>query len=81
MKKIKFIGVYWHNTKKAFVAMVNENKGKQERLGYYNTELEAYKAYKKAKEVFVKEQANNWKSQIDDRAYKALMNYEVNIDG
>ncbi len=25
-------------------------------------------------------QAEKWKSQIDERAYKALMNYEVNID-
>ena len=27
----------------------------------------------------LKEQANKFKSQIDDRAYKALMNYEVDI--
>ena len=38
------------------------------------------KAYKQAKESFIKEQANNWKSQIDDRAYNALMNYTVDID-
>ena len=28
----------------------------------------------------VKEQANKWKSQIDIRAYEALMNYQVEID-
>ena len=33
-----------------------------------------------AKEAFVKEQANKFKSQIDPRAYNALMNYEVGID-
>ena len=74
------IGVCWHKANKAFVAVVGKNKGKREHLGYFNTELEAFNAYKKAKEVFVKEQANKWKSQIDPRAYNALMNYEVNID-
>ena len=80
MKKIKFIGVYWHNTKKAFVAMVNKGKGKRDYLGYFKTEIEAFNSYKTAKESFIKEQAEKWKSQIDVRAYNALMNYEVNID-
>ena len=74
------IGVCWHNTKKAFVAQVSKNKGKQEYLGLFNTELEAFNAYKQAKESFIKEQAEKWKSQIDPRAYEALMKYEVNID-
>ena len=73
------IGVYWCNTKKAFVAQVNKNKGKRENLGSFNTELEAFNVYKKAKESFVKEQAEKWKDQIDIRAYKALMNYQVEI--
>ena len=74
------IGVCWDKKANAFKASVNKNKGKQEHLGYFKTELEAFNAYKTAKEAFVKEQANKWKSQIDDRAYEALMNYEVNID-
>ena len=73
------IGVCWHNTSKAFVAMVRKNKGKREHLGYFNTELEAFNAYKQAKESFIKEQANKWKGKIDDRAYNALMNYQVEI--
>ena len=73
------IGVYWHKRGKAFVAQVSKNKGKQEHLGYFNTELEAFEAYKQAKESFIKEQANNWKGQIDSRAYNALMNYQVEI--
>ena len=73
------IGVCWHNTNKAFVARVNKNKGKQEWLGVFNTEIEAFNAYKVAKESFIKEQANKWKGQIDDRAYNALMNYTVEI--
>ena len=73
------IGVYWSKTSKAFVAQVGKSKGKQEWLGVFNTELEAFNAYKQAKEAFVKEQANKWKSQIDDRAYEALMKYTVEI--
>ena len=74
------IGVSWCKTHKAFKAMVCKNKGKQEHLGFFNTEIEAFKAYKKAKESFVKEQANKWKGKIDNRAYNALMNYEVSVD-
>ena len=74
------IGVYWHNTKKTFVAMVNKNKGKPEHLGSFKTEIEAFNAYKVAKESFIKEQAEKWKDKIDPRAYEALMNYEVNIN-
>ena len=74
------IGVYWRNTKKAFVAQVNKGKGKSEYLGSFNTEIEAFNAYKGVKENYLKELANKWKSQIDIRAYQALMNYTVDID-
>ena len=79
MRGEHLIGVYWHKKSKAFVAMVSKTKGKREYLGLFNTEIEAYNAYKVAKESFVKEQAEKWKSQIDDRAYEALMNYAVEI--
>ena len=74
------IGVYWDKTRKAFRATVNKNKGKQEHLGLFTTEIEAFNTYKQAKETFIKEQAEKWKSQIDTRAYNALMNYEVSTD-
>ena len=73
------IGVYWNKKASAFVARVNKNKGKREYLGLFKTEIEAFNAYKKAKEAFVKEQADEWKGKIDDRAYEALMNYTVEI--
>ena len=74
------IGVHWSKKDKTFVARVNKGKGKRENLGSFNTELEAFNAYKQAKESFIKEQANNWKDKIDERAYKALMNYTVDIN-
>ena len=73
------IGVCWHNASKSFIAMVNKNKGKQEYLGCFKTEIEAFNAYKEAKESFIKEQAEKWKGKIDERAYEALMNYTVDI--
>ena len=73
------IGVCWHNASKSFIAMVNKNKGKSEHLGCFKTEIEAFNAYKEAKESFIKEQANKWKDKIDERAYNALMNYTVEI--
>ena len=74
------IGVCWDKAKKAFVARVSMSKGKREYLGLFNTELEAFNAYKIAKEAFVKEQANKWKGKIDPRTYNALMNYEVEVN-
>ena len=74
-----FIGVCWNKTSKVFMAQVSKGKGKSERLGLFNTEIEAFNAYKQAKETFVKEQAEKWKDKIDERAYNALMNYTVNL--
>ena len=74
------IGVSWSKRDKSFISRVHKNKGKSEHLGLFKTEIEAFNAYKQAKEVFVKEQANKWKGKIDVRAYNALMNYEVGID-
>ena len=73
------IGVCWSKTDNAFKAQVNKGKGRREHLGFFKTELEAFNAYKTAKESFVKEQAEKWKGKIDDRAYKALMSYQVEI--
>ena len=73
------IGVCWSKKDEAFVAQVGKSKGKQEWLGSFKTEIESFNAYKKAKEAFVKEQAEKWKDKIDDRAYEALMNYTVEI--
>ena len=73
------IGVCWHKARKAFMAQVGKGKGKLKHLGYFTTEIEAFNAYKEAKESFVKEQANKYKSRIDPRAYEALMKYKVEI--
>ena len=62
-----------------YIGRISKVKGMKEHLGSFKTEIEAFKAYKIAKESFVKEQANKWKDEIDERAYEALMNYQVEI--
>ena len=74
------IGVTWCKTKKAFKATVRKNKGNQEHLGYFKTELEAFNAYKQAKESYLKELADKYKDLLDPRAYEALYNYTVDVD-
>ena len=48
-------------------------------IGHFDTELEAFQAYKQAKESKVKEVAELYKDRIDPRVYEALMNYVVEI--
>ena len=73
------IGVSWSDTSKSFIARVRKNKGKQKRLGSFNTEIEAFSAYKTAKENYLKELAEKWEDKIDPKAYEALMKYTVEI--
>ena len=51
--------------------------GKNTHLGTFTDPKEAFQAYKKAKESYVKEVANSWKGRIDDKVYDVLMKYEV----
>ena len=72
------IGVTKHRNK--FVARLSKGNGKLIHLGYYNTPTEAFLAYKHAKEEYIKQIAEEYKSQIPQKLYDALMNYEVEID-
>ena len=45
----------------------------------FDTEIEAFNYYKIKKEKYVKELAEKWKSEIDERAYQALIKYTVEI--
>lgn len=50
------------------------------RLGTFDTPLEAFIAYKTFKETHVKKLADKWRGQITERCYNALMDYKVEID-
>ena len=68
------LGVDYHKSRKQFRARCSDKH-----LGWFNTEIEAFLAYKEAKEAYIKEVANKWKDQIDPRVYDALIKYKVEI--
>ena len=70
------VGVRKNRNKYEAICCINS---KSTYLGLFDTEIEAFKAYKQAKESYLKELANKWKGKIDDRAYNALLNYQVEI--
>jgi hypothetical protein len=53
--------------------------GRQTYLGSFKNPEDAFFAYKKAKEVHIKEVAEKWKGQIKDNVYQALLNYKIEI--
>lgn len=48
-------------------------------LGCFNSEIDAFIAYKEAKEAQAKVLADKYKHQLDKRVYEALYNYKVEI--
>lgn len=48
-------------------------------LGCFKTEMDAFFAYKKAKEDYIKSVAYKWKDMLESRVYEALLNYKVEI--
>ena len=68
------LGVDYHKNRKQFRARCSDKH-----LGWFNTELEAFRAYKQAKEAYIKEVANKWKDKIDPKVYDALIKYKVEI--
>lgn len=53
--------------------------GKRIYLGTFDTPELAFIAYKTFKEAYIKERAELYKHEIDERAYQALINYKVEI--
>ena len=48
-------------------------------LGYYDTPERAFKVYKYAKEAHIKFLAEKWKGKIDEKVYKALLEWKIEI--
>ena len=71
------IGVTKYRNK--FMAQLSKGD-KRIYLGSFDTPEEAFLAYKKAKEQYIKEVAEAYKLQIPQKLYEALINYEVEID-
>jgi len=73
------VGVDFHKVSDKFRAKLRINR-KVKHLGLFSTPIEAFFAYKAAKEAYIKEVATKWKHLLDERVYLALMTYEVNIN-
>lgn len=76
------IGVSYHKRDRKYEARCNINE-EYMNLGYYNTIEQAFNVYKIAKENEIKRVANDciFKGFItkDNRLYKAMINYQVEI--
>lgn len=72
------IGVCFHKRVGKFNSKISIRK-KRKHIGYFDTPLDAFIAYKAEKEKHIKEIVRPYLGSIDDRAYKALMNYTVEI--
>ena len=72
------VGVTYRKDRKKYQAGMNNTEGSSF-IGHFDTELEAFLAYKQAKESKVKEVAELYKDQIDPRVYEALMNWTIEI--
>lgn len=72
--------IFYKRRNSKFVARIVIS-GKQKRLGSFDTEQEAYHAYKEAKEANVKRMANHWKNDIADEVYHALMRWQLEDTG
>ena len=70
------MGVSWSKWASKYMALC-AYKGKQKHLGYFNTEQQAFQAYKTFKEGLIRQAAEGCRDRLDNRVYEALVNYEV----
>ena len=76
------IGVYYNKREKKFktqISIIKNNKKIRKSLGSYNTMQEAFIAYKKAKEEYIKMVADKYKQYIPLDIYNAMYKYKVEI--
>ena len=71
-------GVVFNRNKK-YVARTRID-GKEVHLGQFDNVLDAFNAYKEAKENWIKQVADKWKDKLEPRVYEALYNYQVEIN-
>lgn len=75
------IGVFEHGDKYiARCRVYKDGKSESIYLGTYNTEYEAFKSYKAYKENLIKQVADYYEHIIDRELYKAMYEYEIEID-
>jgi hypothetical protein len=74
------IGVSLSNNRlRARMKKLIDGKCTEIHLGYFDTPEQAFEKYKIEKEKHIKEVANDYKDQIPERLYIAMINYKVEI--
>ena len=64
----------------AQLSVFKDGKKVRKGLGHFTTPEEAFKAYKLAKEKYIKEIADEYKDKIPYELYKSMYAYEVSIN-
>ncbi len=70
------LGVFIKGSRYEATSNIN---GKSIHLGYHDTPQEAFQAYKKFKENYIKQVADEYKEYIPQKLYEAMYNYKVEI--
>ena len=73
------VGITFDKSSNKFKASLNID-GKLKNLGRFKNSEDAFLAYKCAKEWRIKQLANKWMGNVEDKTYNALMYWEINID-
>lgn len=73
------IGVSFNKKTNLYIASMKKHN-KNVWLGEYTNPQKAFYVYKKEKEKYIKEVADQYKNKIPDKLYKALYSYEVDIN-
>jgi hypothetical protein len=71
-------GVFYRKDSGKYRAISGEY-GKLKHCGQYDNPIDAFNAYKQSKESYLKELAIQYKDTLDERAFSALMNFNVEI--
>lgn len=69
-------GVAWQNSSQKYIATCSVD-GKNKNLGRYSSPEEAFSVYKVFKENLLREKAEFYKDELDERAYFAIVNYKI----
>ena len=73
------LGVIYQKNNKNFVAQCNNNKKTKHHIGCFTTPELAFAAYKKFKENYIKEVAEEYKDQIPKNLYDVMYEYKIAI--
>ena len=72
------IGVSYEKDKKKFRAEMSF-MGRQIKLGTFDTAESAFARYKEYKEDFIQDLAEQYRDEIPDKIYKAMINWKIEI--